>query len=128
MHIRKSRPIYFLPSSLLPEGFQYPESYRAFVATSPRCVGELNEDWCILDEEDVAAFLDYARKIAPDRPLVPFMRRNGEDGVACFDGISRDGEPKIYVFNYCVNVGYGGGTLAFSEWLATIPTENGDDE
>jgi hypothetical protein len=128
MHIRKARHIYFLPPNLLPPGFQYPESYRTFVATSPSCIGASNEDWCILDEEDVEPFLDYARKIAPDRPLVPFMRRNGEDGVACFDGASKGVEPTVYVFNYSVDVGYGGGNLLFADWLATIPPYDEDEE
>lgn len=121
MHVRKAQPAYFLTEDKLPAGFQYPEAYRSLVASKPFCIGATNEDWCFIDCVDVDVFLGYAHQISPDRPLVPFMRRNGDDGVACFDGLSTDGNPRIYQFNYCVNIGYGGGRLTFEEWLALFP-------
>jgi hypothetical protein len=128
MKHRRYEPLYFLPVHLLPEGFQYPESYRAFAATGKWCVGPTNDDWCVIDEDDAIAFLDYARRLVPSRRLVPFMRRNGEDGVACFDGEASDEEPKIWGFNYSVDVGYVSGTRTFTEWLAQIPPEDEDEE
>ena len=128
MSFRQAKPIYFLPEDKLPQGFQYPNAYRKLVTSGPPyCIGATNEDWCFIDREEVSAFLDYARQLSANRPLVPFMRRNGEDGVACFDGLCTDGNPRIYVFNYCVDVGCGGGKLAFEEWMALIPPPDEDD-
>jgi hypothetical protein len=128
MTSRRAQPMYFMPAAKLPHGFKYPEAYRLFVADRPICVGPTNEDWCFIDEVDVDAFFAYARRIVPHLPLVPFMRRNGEDGVACFDGTCGDGNPKVYEFNYCVAIGFRGGQLTFTEWLALIPPKEEDDE
>lgn len=127
MKTRRHRPVFFLPEHLLPEGFRYPESYRLFAATGKWLVGPVNEDWVVLDAEDVGAFLDYARAVVPHRRLVPFMRRNGEDGVVCFDGESADDEPRIWAFNYCVDIGFQSSSLTFSEWLSRIPPEEAVD-
>lgn len=124
---RQVQPVYHLPEDKLPHGFRYPAAYEALVASKPWCIGAVNEDWCFIDREEVDAFLEYARQLSPGRPLVPFMRRNGEDGVACFDGLSTDGDPKVYVFTYCVDVGVGGGSLSFEKWLALIPPPDPED-
>ena len=119
--------IYFLPPELLPPGFAYPESYRRYVKSHPVCVGAVNQDWCFLDEIEIERFVAYAKKIAT-RSVVPFMRRNGEDGVACFDGEPSGEEPRVYQFNYCESIGFGGGRFTFDEWLASIPVEEDGDE
>ncbi|HEY8356715.1 MAG TPA: hypothetical protein VIL30_04560 [Ramlibacter sp.] len=128
MNTHRSDPIYFLAPEELPPGFQYPESYRALAATNAYCIGPVNEDWCFIDRQEMGNFRDYARKLSPGRPLIPFMRRNGEDGVACFDGSCTNGNPTVYQFNYCVEVGCGGGVLSFDQWLALIPPEEEGDE
>jgi len=127
MKLKPYRPVYFLPEPLLPEGFRYPDSYCAFAAAGKPSTGPVNEDWCVLDEDEIEGFLNYARKIVPQRRLVPFMRRNGEDGVACFDGESKDTEPRVWGFTYCVDIGWASGNLTFSEWLAHIPPEDEDE-
>lgn len=118
---RPYRPAYFLPQEMLPTGFRYPDSYKAFSEQRTPLVGPVNEDWCVLSEGEVETMLNYARKLSPQRQLVPFMRRNGEDGVACFDGATPSDDPKVYVFNYSVDVGCGPTHKTFSEWLAEIP-------
>ena len=56
------------------------------------------------------------------------MRRNGEDDVACFDGASPSDDPKVHVFNYCVDVGCGPTHKTFSEWLAEIPPSEDEED
>lgn len=121
------RRAYFLPDELLPANFRYPASYVDFSRQGTPLVGPVNEDWCVLHEDEVEAMLSYARKLSPQRKLVPFMRRNGEDGVACFDAAEPTDDPEVFVFNYCVDVGCEPTHRTFSEWLAQIPPRDDED-
>jgi hypothetical protein len=123
----RSDPVHFLPADKLPKGFEYPASYRAFVAANPDCVlGPVNEDWCFIDSRMIEDFIQYIRNAAPGIPLVPFMRRNGDDGVVCFFANPPE-EPKVWGVNCFQDVGYVAGTRTFSEWLASIPVCDEDD-
>ena len=123
------RPAYFLANEQLPADFRYPESYKEFSRKGTPMVGAVNEDWCVLDEDEVEveAMLSYARKLSPQKRLIPFMRRNGEDGVACFDATAQTDDPKVFVFNFSVDVGCNPTNKTFGEWLAQIPPDEEDD-
>lgn len=125
---RPYRPAYFLPAEMLPTSFRYPDSYKTFSEQRTPQVGPVNEDWCVLSEGEVDSMLAHARELSPHRQLVPFMRRNGEDGVACFDGATASNDPKVYVFNYSADVGCGPTHKTFSEWLAEIPASEDEED
>jgi hypothetical protein len=128
MKTHRYDPVYFLSRELLPRGFEYPESYRKFAALGQPRVGAINEDWIVLDRECIERFVAHVRDIAPALPLVPFMRRNGEDGIACFGPSSSGLSDRIYVVRYSDRKGCGGGTLSFEDWLALIPRPDPEDD
>ena len=123
-----SKPFHFLPESDLPDGFKYPSSYIEFVRQEPDAiVGPVNEDWCFIDSTQIENFRKYVRKVSR-RPLVPFMRRNGDDGVACFLAESPHIEPNVWIAYVFQDVGVWPTSKTFSEWVSSIPPRDEDDD
>ena len=117
---REYVPGYFAEARLLPNGFKYPASYLAFAASGRSHVGPVNEDWLVLEESQIEKFFGYVKAASPEKALVPFMRVNGDDGVACFDADSLSEDPLVYVCNVFHNFGCWGSQKTFSEWLSEI--------
>lgn len=128
MSTLQSRPFHFLPEAELPVGFKYPTAYLEFVEREPDAViGPINEDWCFIDHTQIDNFRQYVKRVSR-RPLVPFMRRNGDDGVACFLAEEPTGEPSVWIACVFQDVGVWPTSMSFTEWLKSIPPRDEGDE
>ena len=121
-------PAYFLPEHLLPSGFSYPKSYRAFAESGVTRVGDRNYGWSILDTASIDEYIGYVREVAPHIALVPFMRIYGHDNIACFDASRLGQEPKVYFVKFCDPKRLDGGHQTFSEFISAIPLDDDDPE
>jgi len=129
MTVQQSRPSHFLAATELPAGFVYPKAYVDFVSKKPFAViGPINEDWCFIEQDSIENFRRYVKRAAPNLPLVPFMRRNGDDGVACLLSQGIDAEPTVYIANVFQDIGAWGTSQSFAAWLLESPPRDADDE
>ena len=119
MKIQAYKPQYVADAKMLPPGFRYPATYLAFVADNPSGVG--GNDWCFLSQEKFQLYSDYVRKVTPTRTLVPFMRRNGDDGVACFDASRQTDDPTVFTGTIFAGPHDGWAiSESFSTWLEDV--------
>lgn len=129
MNHRRSVSAYFVDPRLLPRGFKYPASYVVFARSSPPIlIGPVNEDWCVLDATEIEQYFHYVREAFPSQNLVPFMRRNGDDGVACFDWSVPSDDPQVVYCQVFQNLGCWPENATFSEWLVRIPPRDPEDD
>jgi len=87
-----------LPGSLLPAGFEYPGLFCRVVELR---VIQL-EPWFVLDGDLLRERREGMAQRYPTRDLVPFARREDNDDVACWDGIS----DVVYVVHDFASPGY----------------------
>jgi hypothetical protein len=116
-----AKPVRIIAQERLPPGFGYPESYKAFAAQAGGAIGPAHEAWVFLGDDELDDALAHIARIAGERPLVPFMRREGDDVLACFDGCASAGEEaRVFLLRFGSNPGFGGGRRRFAEWLALV--------
>lgn len=128
MATEKFDPLYFAPTSLLPKGFKYPSAFLAYVDSNPPSViGPANEDFCGFLEGEIERYFEYLQSALPGRRLVPFMRRNGDDGVVCFDADDHGDDPMVWYCNVFQGLGAWPLNVGFAGWLATIPPADRDE-
>ena len=73
--------IELLDESLLPEGFQYPESFLRVIN-----LNLIDLDlWYVMDKKQMIYRYEGIKKRYPNRVLIPFARRDDNDDIACFE-------------------------------------------
>lgn len=105
---------FFLPTGVLPKGFHYPASYKAFVKHELPDM----EPWHFFHNKLEYRF-NGLKKRYPTRILVPFARRGDNDDVACFDGSDLSEDPKVCITHDFASPGWEqrGELQNFLDWV-----------
>jgi len=111
---------FFLPESILPKGFMYPDSYVKFVN------GELPdlEPWHLFYNHLEFRFNGLKQRY-PKRSLVPFARRGDNDDVACFDASVSSDNPNVIIIHDWASEGWEnrGEHIDFLAWVELAKEE-----
>lgn len=90
-------PVVHLPEELVPQGFIYPSSFSAFVSSALGRELLDGEPWTLFHKRLVSQVVANVRQQNQHLSLVPFALRQYTNHVACFDGNSTDGLPKVAI-------------------------------
>lgn len=93
---------FFLPTEILPKGFQYPDSYISFVSNE---LPDL-EPWHFLYPREINSIYNGLKQRYPNRILVPFARRSDNDDMACFDASEVTENPKVFIIHDFASPGW----------------------
>lgn len=116
---------FLCPVTTFENGFQYPQSFLNVIDEDDLI--DLEPWWFLCEFEGYSQqWFDEIKKLYPERNLIPFAKKSDSDDVACFDGHSTSGDPKVYYVHAFASPGWEDhGTAAnFNAWFASAENES----
>lgn len=116
---------FLCPKTALANGFQYPQSFLDLI--NKDYLIDLEPWWFLCEFEGFSQkWFDEIKKQYPDRNLIPFAKKSDSDDIACFDGNSTSGDPKVYYVHAFASPGWEdhGSVASFNAWFEDAKKES----